>query len=63
MATLEENAQWIDSLKASGTPILDIGPSPTYSNYPGITSDFYAMELQRTSGYEGYIPLWGPWMQ
>jgi hypothetical protein len=55
------NRAWINERMDEGYTIIDLGPSPTYPNYPYITTDFYAIELAELAArnYAGWVPMWG----
>ncbi len=55
------NRAWINARMDEGYTIVDLGPSPTYANYPYITSPYYAMEQAEIAarGYAGWLPFWG----
>ncbi len=58
---LSLNRAWINTRMDEGYTIVDLGPAPTYANYPYITSDFYAMEQAEIAGrsYARWVPIWG----
>ncbi len=55
------NRAWINARMEEGYTIVDLGPSPTYTSYPYVTSPYYAMELAEIAGrgYTGWLPVWG----
>jgi hypothetical protein len=58
---LAENRLQIETWKAEGRQILDIGPAPGSTRhllYPEISSPYYYMERLLTRYYRGYAQLW-----
>lgn len=41
----EQNMHWINQQMDEGARILDIGPSPSYPNFPRVSSEFCRGEL------------------
>jgi len=58
---LSLNRAWINGRMDEGYTLIDLGPAPTYANYPYITSDFYAIEQVEivARGYLRWLPVWG----
>ena len=42
---MNDNVKFIKEKMNQGYTIIDIGPSPTRANYPGITSPYYGAEI------------------
>jgi hypothetical protein len=59
-ARLSDNANWINNAMGLGQRIIDIGPDPLRANFPGVTSDAYAMELQQIEE-AGYTNIMQPY--
>lgn len=60
---MSNNRQWINDRMDEGCRILDCGPAPGRTNYPGPTSEYYQMELNEIDkrGYTNYfrVPMGG----